>query len=327
MSPRPFARENPTVSASSLLAAVSPVIHKIVVAIKPWERGLPLAATHACQLAKSSNAELRLVSSVFDASVDDGRERGLPAAVATQERTINAARTELERLASSLREWGAKVSTQVVWAAPAYDGILSAVREWHADLLVVGVHERRTLHTRLTDTDWQLIRRVPCPLLLVKDPSFDGYRTIVAAIDPLGAHDEPSGLDRAVLETARCFKRAFGSSLRAVHAFAGADAFALASAVEVAPGTFYGAENVEAVHRRALTELAEEYGIAPSEVDLVVGSPAEVVLDEIAARKAELVVVGAARRSALAMLVIGSTAEAVAAEAPCDVLMVPPPAV
>jgi universal stress protein E len=298
-------------------------LERIVVAIKPWERGLPLAATHARHLAQTVGAELRLVSTVFDTGVAAGRERGDVLAVANGDRLAGAARVDLERLAQSMREWGAHVTTKVVWGASVCEGILSVVHEWHADLLVVGVHEQRRLHTRLTDTDWQLMRHVPCPLLLVKDPVFDGYDTIVAAVDPLHAHAEPSGLDRSVLGAARAFARAFGSKLRALNAYPGAAAFELASAVEVSPGVFYGAENVTALHQRAVTELVEQYGVGPNEIDLVEGTPAEVIVEATTTAAARLVVVGAPQRRGRLAAVIGSTAEAVAAEAPCDVLLVP----
>ena len=323
--------EGRTLNAASKVVMPGPAtgakeLQRIVVAIKPWERGLPLAAAHARQLAKRVGAEIRLVSTVFDTSVAVGRERGDAKAVVRSERVAEAARVELERLAQSMREWGANVTTRIVWDASAHAGILSAVRDWHADLVVVGVHERRPLHTRLTDTDWQLMRHVPCPLLLVKDPVFEGYQTIVAAVDPLHVHAEPSGLDRAVLAAGRAFARAFGSTLRVVNAYPGAAAFELASAVQVAPGVFYGAENVSALHERAVTELVEQYGVSRSEIDLVEGRPAEAIVDTAAARRAQLVVVGAPQRRGRLAAVVGSTAEVVAAEAPCDVLLVPPPA-
>ncbi len=298
-------------------------LQKVLVAIKPWQRGLPLAAGHARPLAQSVGAQIQLVSTVFDAAVAAGCERGESAARATQERTVAAARVELERLASSMRDWGAEVTTRVAWGVPAYETIATVAAEWGADLLVVGVHEPETLHTRLTDTDWQLMRRVECPLLLVKSPSFNGYRTILAAVDPLHAHDEPFGLDRAVLDAGRYFARAFGSMLRAVYAYPGAAAFDLVSAVEVAPGVLYGAENVTAVHRRAVDELTQQFGIASADVDLVEGAAAEAVIDTVTKRHAELVVLGAPQRRGLLAAAVGNTAELVAGEVPCDVLIVP----
>lgn len=298
-------------------------LRRILVAIKPWQRGLPLAAAHARALAQSVGAEIRLVSTVFDAGVAAVRDRDESGARAAEARALEAARADLERLARSMRDWGAKVSTKAVWGVPAYEAILSAADEWRPDLLVVGVHEPEKLHTRFTDTDWQLMRRASCPLLLVKGGAFAGYRTIVAAVDPLHAHDEPDGLDQDVLDAGRCFARAFRSSLRAVYAYRGAGAFELASAVEVAPGVLYGAENVAALHRRAVNELVEQYGVADSEVDLVEGEAAEAVIDTVARRNAELVVVGSPQRRGLVATLLGSTAETVAVSVACDVLVVP----
>jgi universal stress protein E len=300
-------------------------LQRIMVAIKPWERGLPLAATHARLLAQAPDTKIELVSSVFDAAVGAGCERGEEAARKTHQRTVAVARAELERLAGSMRAWGASVTTRIVWGAPPYEAILGAAEEWRADLLVVGAHEGATLHSRLTDTDWQLMRRTRCPLLLVKSGWFSAYRTVLAAVDPLHAHDEPQGLDHAVLAAGRCLARACASTLRAVYAYPGGAAFELASAVEVAPGVFYGSENVEALHRRAVTELATQFGIAPEEIDLIEGSAPQAIIDVAAQRHADLVVVGAAQRRGPAALALGSTAELVAGDVSCDVLIVPLP--
>jgi universal stress protein E len=300
-------------------------LKRILVAVKPWQRGLPLAASHARQLAQLAGAQVQLLGTVFDAGAAVGSDRGEPAGRIARDRALAAARVDLERLAGSLRDWGANVTTKVVWGVPVYDGILAAAREWRADLVVVGTHEPETLHTRLTDTDWQLMRRTECPLLLVKSSSFGGYRTVVAAVDPLHAHEEPYGLDRAVLDAGRVIARACGSTLRAVYAYPGRAAFDLVSAVEVTPGVFYGAENVEAVHKRAVNELAEQFGIAATEVDLVEGSAPTAIIDIVAKRRAELVVVGMPRRRGAFAAAVGSTAELVVTDAACDVLIVPTP--
>ena len=186
-----------------------------MVATKPWERGLPIAAEHVRQLARGAAAEIEIVGSVFDAAVSAGRDRGEAAARKSHDRTVAAARAGLERLAAPLRAWGARVTTRIVWGVPPYEAILASAQDWQAELLVVGTHERGTLHTRLTDTDWQLLRRACCPLLLVKGAEFDGYRTIVAAADPLRA-DEPDGVDRTVLAASRWVADTCGSAVQAV---------------------------------------------------------------------------------------------------------------
>ncbi|HXS79195.1 MAG TPA: universal stress protein [Gammaproteobacteria bacterium] len=249
-------------------------LQRIMVATKPWERGLPIAANHARQLAQSADAEIEIVGSVYDAAVSAGRARGDAAAHRMQDRTVAAARVALERLAASMRDWRARVTTRIVWGVPPYEAILAAAEDWRADLLVVGTHERGTLHTRLTDTDWQLMRRAGCPLLLVKGAVFSGYRTILAAVDSLQHRDGPHGLDRAVLAASRCVADVFGSTVR---------------------------------------ELAS-----------VEGSAAQAIIDA-AHRCADLVVVGVVQRRRSEAAVIGNTAELVAGELPCDVLIVPTP--
>jgi len=176
----------------------------------------------------------------------------------------------------------------------------------------------------LTDTDWQLMRLAPCPLLLVKDPLFTGYRTVLAAVDP--AHPEPArtSIDRFVLDVARTVADACESDLRVVHALPD-PARLPPSPVEIAPGVYCDADAIEELHRRAVDDLLALHGVPPEQVDLVQGAPADVIARAAADRRAELVVLGALRRSQLEQALLGSTAEAVAADVPCDVLLVPAP--
>jgi nucleotide-binding universal stress UspA family protein len=188
-------------------------LDKILVALKPWERALPLAVTQAQRLTRGTGAQLRLMTTVFESAVASGIDRGDSKALASQKRIMAAARVELERLASALRSGSGPVLTRTVWGIPPYDAIADAARDWPADLLVVGAHEPQTQHARLTDTDWQLMRRVSCPLLLIKRGTFGGYEKIVAALD--GFRDLRAG-DDAVMAAGRSFARAFDSTLSVV---------------------------------------------------------------------------------------------------------------
>jgi universal stress protein E len=303
-----------------------PAIERVLVAIKPWQRGLPLESQHGSQLAEALGAKLMIVAAVFDARVARRVNRGEAAALGARSRLIEAEHVELERLAQSLREWGTDVTTRVVWDAPAYQAVLDVAREWRADLLVVGVHESRLrLGTRLTDTDWQLMRLAPCPLLLVKDPAFDGYPTILAAIDPAHPEAAVSGVDRAVLDVSSTIARACRSELRAVHALPPA-APVPPPTVEMAPGVYVDQDAIDALERRAVSELAAEYDLPPQRVDIAQGPPASVIAEAAADRRAALVVIGALRRGQVQQAMIGSTAEGVAMDVPCDVLLVPPKA-
>jgi universal stress protein E len=296
---------------------------KVLVAVKPWQRSMPLAAEHARFLAQDLEAEVRLVTCIFDAQVAFGLSHDEPSAMSAQAGLIQNCQRELDKSVKKLRDSGISVSAEVLWDEPIYEGLLREVRDWGADLLVVGVHRSRPVgHARLGDMDWQLLRHAPCPLLIVKDSSFDGYRAIVAAVDPLQGHAEPAGLDREVLAAAREIGRASHAEVYAANAYPDPANYAWASSVEVLPGIFYGPEHMESLHRRAVAELVGEYGIAPSRIDLRPGQPAPVIADVVAERKAQLVVLGAVRHGRLQQVLLGSTAEAVVETVDCDILLV-----
>ena len=300
---------------------------RVLVAVKPWQRGLPFESQHGSQLADALGARLTIVSAVFDARVASKASRGDAAGLAARARLLEAEHVELEKLAQSLRDWGTKVDTRVVWGAPAYQGVLDVAREWRADLLVVGVHERGLrVGTRMTDTDWQLMRLAPCPLLLVKDPFFNGYRTVLAAVDPAHPESARSGIEGFVLEIASTVAEACESELRVVHALPD-PARLPSSPVEIAPGVYCDADVIEELDRRAVDDLLALHRVPPEQADLCQGSPADVIAQTAADRGAELVVLGSLRRSQLAQALLGSTAESVAAAVPCDVLLVPAPRV
>jgi nucleotide-binding universal stress UspA family protein len=97
--------------------------------------------------------------------------------------------------------------------------------------------------------------------------------------------------------------------------------------VEMAPGVYVDQDAIEALERRAVADLATEYELAPERVDIVPGTPTEVIALNAEDRRAALVVMGVLRRGQIEQAMIGSTAEGVAMDVSCDILLVPPPKV
>ena len=306
---------------------VSSEIQRILVAIRAGEKGLPLPAQRARLIGQKAGAEIRLVSCVYDSQVAFALARGKRAAGAAQLGILSNEEENLERIAQSLRDWGAQVSTHVLWQAVTHEGLLRYIGEWQPDLVVAGGHRPGlALHTRRIETDWQLMRHCPTPLLIAKDATFAAYDRVLAAVDPVAMHDEPAGLDEHVLEIAALFSRAAEGQLIAAHAYPHPDKFDLASAVEVSPGTYYGTESIELVHRQAVVELLESCGLDDAQIECHPGEPVEVLGELMSSRAVNLVVLGALKRSELEQLLLGSTAESVAYEANCDVVLVKIPA-
>lgn len=302
-------------------------IERVLVATKPWQGGLPLSVYHARFLTEKFDAELRLLSCVYEPEISLGVLNGEPEAAAAQVGLIESERSVLADLAASLTDWGVNAQVEVRWGYPAEEVVLAEIERWQADLLVVGTHQAGSRpHTRLAQVDWQLMRSCPCPMLLARDPQFEGYTKVLAAVDPLHRHAEPSGLDQSVLEAATLLAKATESELLVAHVYPDPQDYALASSVEVLPGVYYGNENIEDVHRKALMELIANFGIKRSQVLLTSGDPAEQLGESIAEHEIDLVVLGALKRGRFEQWLLGSTAERVVSEVPCDVLLIKPEA-
>lgn len=302
-------------------------IQRILIAVRPWERHLPLATAHTRFLADGLGAEVTLLSCVPESQLALGLAWTEPTAItALQTEWFERAGKQLEVLAEPLRDEGIEVRTRVSSHTPVYRGILEEAENWGADLVVVGVHEPKPVpHTRLTDIDWQLMRLCPCPLLLVADPNAESYRTILAAVDPLHRHAEPAGLDEAVLATSGGLCDAFGAQLLVVNVYPDPEQYEFASSVEVVPGVYYGTENIPAAHRKAVGALITARGIPQSQAIVEPGKPGEVIVETASAHKVDLIVLGAIKRGRLEAALLGTTAEAVVGGAACDVLLVKPP--
>ena len=306
-------------------------IERILIAVKPWQNRLPLGTSRVSHLARSLEAEVALTSCVRLSALESGFVWAEPGAGPGLEATLRSQAddelAELERLAQLLRDTGVTVTTRVRSDPSASHGILDEVTEWRADLLVAGVHEPgSSLRPRLTAVDWQLMRLCPCPLLLTRASNDEPYRSILAAVDPLRGHAEPAGLDEAILSIARHLRDVFEAELRIVSVHPDPEEYEVVSSVEVEPGVFYGAENIEAVHRQALIDLADACGAADSELVLRVGDPAEVIAGLAAEPVTDLVVLGSIKRRRLEAALLSSTAERVVDDGRCDVLLVRVPA-
>jgi len=300
---------------------------RVLVATKPWQGGLPLSVFHARFLAENLGADLRLLSCVFEPEISLGILNVEAEAAAAQVGLVESERSVLADLAASLTDWGINAQVEVRWGFPTEDVVLAEIERWQADLLVVGTHQAgSTPHTRLAQVDWQLMRSCPCPMLLARDPQFEGYTKVLAAVDPLHRHAEPSGLDQSVLEAASLLAKASESELLVAHVHPDPQDYALASSVEVLPGVYYGNENIEDVHRKALMELVENFGIRRSQVLLSSGDPAEQLGKATIENDIDLVVLGALKRGRLEQWLLGSTAERVVAEVNCDILLIKPEA-
>jgi universal stress protein E len=234
----------------------------------------------------------------------------------------------LDSIAAPLRKRGIEVTTEVLAADPLHTALLDRVKHTCADLVVKDTHHHTVAQrTFLTNTEWELIRGCPVPLLLVKPAPWSSGHRIGAAVDPGHLDDKPRLLDRAILEEAARLAKVLGRDLHAFHAYIPAAMVAVAVAVPPlvvdVPDEALAEEHKAKL--RELTELTSDYGLSASNIHLEAGAVTEVLCRLARECEIDIMVMGAVSRRALKRILIGSTAETVLEQLPCDLLVVKGP--
>jgi len=284
-------------------------LRRIVLAVGEVHAPARAALRKAAALARASGATLELFHALTEA-------HGAP----------EVARSRLQRLARSALLSGCRVRAEVAVDRPAHEAIIRRAVQVKADLLIAATQAHGAASRLfLRNTDWELIRHCPCPLLLVKSTRLRERALVLAAVDPFHAHDKPARLDAVLLSAGADLARLTRASLHAFHAY-----MPLIAAAEAPFGEplIWQAPQIEQVHgdqvRRAFERLCRRAGLPPARRHLVMGDFAGELQAAVKQLRAGIVVMGAVSRSPLGRVLIGSSAERVLDRLPCDVLVVKP---
>ena len=235
----------------------------------------------------------------------------------------------LESIAGPLRARGLDVTTETECADPLHVALVERTKHTTADLVVKDTHHHSLAQrTVLTNTDWNLIRSCPVPLLLTRTRPWATRPRIMAAVDPGHANDKPAALDHRILEHASTLARALGGELRAVHAYLPITLVAATTGgsppmVISMPVERLAAE--ELAMRRKVQELVGPYGVAADHVHLELGAACELLPRAAQLASVDVVAMGAISRTGLKRIFLGATAEDVLERLPCDSLIVKSP--
>ncbi len=214
---------------------------------------------------------------------------------------------------------------QVAWTDNGWQALIEFAAEASANLIIARSARSATWRPLAkANADWQLIRHSNVPLLLTRRTSRDGYRCVMAAVDPLHLDDKPAELDHRILAHADRVAREHDAALCVVNVVT--PAVPPISVAGAAPALAIGETNAPRLdaHRQRLDELVRDSACAASSVCVLTGSPADEIVRHCDEHKADLVVMGAVSRSALRNALIGNTAEKVLGKLDADTLIIKP---
>lgn len=305
-------------------------IRRILVAIRDERRAPRGPLRKAAALARANRARIELFHAINDSEALHALRRGYIAGRDAEEvaNTVrHRAEKRLERLAALKEFRGLKVTCAATWDFPPHEAIVRRVLATNADLVIAAVQPRSPgSRLLLANTDWELIRNCPCPVLIAKTPSAWRRPVVIAALDPFHVHDKPAALDREILRAGGYFARELRGALHAFHAYMPLTIIAPAPAGQaMAVALPPEAEQVHAAQvGRVFGREASAAGIPPRRRHLEMGVTRDELTRITKETGAELVVMGAISRSGLKRVFIGSTAESAIDHLDCDVLIVKP---
>jgi universal stress protein E len=295
---------------------------RILVAIADPAAGVDKAARRAAVLAHATGAGIDLFHAIPQAM-----SAGLAHAAAEQFTRWEFAEASrlLEKIANRLRREELVVTTGVHTGFPVHTAILRRVRETKADLVIIEARKHSVFaRLLLTQTDFELIRHCPVPLLIVKGRTAWRSPRVLAALDPFHPQGEPNALDDAIVAAAGTLAALTRGSWHAAHVYRRLPVALVGVPLGPAlPEPMPAQERKHGIEmRRRFAAMLARHGIPRGRGHLVSGDPVRELPRLARSLQVSLVVMGATSRSGFKRIFVGHTAEHVLDRLACDVLVV-----
>ncbi len=293
----------------------------ILVAVDPAMR--PTAATRrALEIARRAKSRVHLCMPVFDVRIDATAELVHPEVERlAREQYIETRMRWLAAWSAELVEQGVDTSCEVIWAKAAHEALLARVIEMSPDLVVKDLVRESFLRrwSVVRSAESRLARLCPAPLMLVQEDAPAMPARIGVAVDPTHPHARPSELDDAVVKAALPLAMLANAPLDLMHVFPHRRASEGRSATLDAK-----IEDLRREDADAFAKFAARYSVPPDRRSLLSGEPAEELLRHAEEKRLGLLVIGSQYLTAVDRFLLGSTAESLISQSPCDLLLVRP---
>lgn len=304
-------------------------IRHILVAVGDEHRTPKTELGKAAALARAAGASIELFHAMTEPDPAAGYPESLSAKTVRERRAVLAAkhRRRLEHLAGDPTLRGVRVTCTAVWDYPPHEAIIRQAARSGADLVIGAARAHRPgARLLLRNTDWELIRHCPVPVLLVKSHRPWRRPTVLAAVDPFHAHARPADLDARLLKAGGSLARLLKGSLHIFHAYMPLVMFdpAALSGVPIAMTPPEMQLVYDRQVARTIGRLAATARIPQGRRHICMGDMSGELSALTQQIRPAVVVMGAVSRSALKRFFIGNTAERVLDKLECDVLVVKP---
>lgn len=296
----------------------------ILVFIDPTQDSQPALARAVDIAQKEREVKITLFLCCYDLSYEITSLSSNEERQAMQTIVIKENQERLATLALPYQEQGLNINNQVVWHNRPFQAAIIEVLKNNHDLVIKSTH----LHSKLsailfTPTDWNLLRKCPVPVLLVKHHQWPENGNILCAIDCKSIQDEEHHqLNQQILTAAKIMAEMINANIHIVNAYPSPPMNIMLELPEFDPINYE--DGLKKFHQKTLNEYAQANNISAHRTHLRQGLPEEVISDVAKEIDAELVILGTVGRSGLSATLLGHTAEQVIDKLDCDLLALKP---
>jgi len=277
------------------------------------------ALARAIELAEHTACKLTAFLSIYDFSYEmttmlSGEERESMRQAVITDREI-----WIQELLQQARNKGIACSVKVVWHNRPFEAVVQTVTDHGYDLVIKGTHDHDVLKSMIfTPTDWHILRKCPCPVLLVKEHAWPEQGNILAAVNAGSEKAHHKALNQLIIRQAKAMAAMLNAKVHLVNAYPGTPIHVAIEIPEFNPVEYN--DSMRHHHVDAANALAGQFDITSDAVHVLEGMPEDVIPRIARELDAEMVLIGTIGRTGLSAAIIGNTAEHVIDRLDCDVL-------
>ncbi|PMH46520.1 universal stress protein UspE [Vibrio sp. 10N.286.49.B3] len=283
------------------------------------------ALTRAIQLAKKSvsKSQVTFFLSIYDFSYDMTSMLSLDERDAMRRGVIQQRELWMKSVAEPLLDESIDFNVKVVWHNRPYEAIVAEVYGGEHDIVIKGTRKHAALESVIfTPTDWHLLRKCPCPVLLVKQAPWPEKANIMASVHVGSENDVHLGLNDNMVTQLLDLTNRLDATPYLVNAYPITPVNITIELPEFDPTTYTDA--VRGYHLTAMKSLRQKHGLDEDQTVVMQGLPEDVIPETAGELKAAMVILGTTGRTGLSAVFIGNTAEHVIDNIDCDVLALKP---
>lgn len=294
-----------------------------ILVIVSGKRRSHIALNRALQFAEFYDIKLNLLSCVYDPGTDLTPLLSSNHKDQLKQQKLQDRLNYLNELKQNIESKGIPVTTQVKWHRKIQHAVIEACDEIKPDLVVKRISETASSINPFTmPMDWQLLRKCPKPILLVKDPEWKMTKPILAAVDAASENEKEQTFNKVILQYAKLFSKLTDSAAHAVttHITPLVD-----NAVSLPDFDLEDLKHkVNNLNKEKLQTLVQDFNIDDANQHVIEGLAEDRIPALAKSIESQIVVMGTLGRGGIKGAFMGNTAERVLTHLQCEVLALKP---